>query len=311
MGSPLAFLYSSIDSAKRKVMDALANPVDTWKNGMDDANLGAKKHLEQLATMPMPGQGGQPNQAVVDDVLNAVTSFTPAGILAGPRAKGIDNVALAYAMKDLRAGRKPDEIWADRNWAKGPDGFWRTEIDDSKAAINAPYGPAQKYPDEPPVRSTGDNQDLSTALHFPKFAEAYPDIYGNSTLTAKTNPYLGKGYQEGMFMRYAGGQAGGQLHVRGGTPEDTLSVTLHELQHAVQRKEGFAGGGNPNMFKTNDPQAAFKLYQRLGGEAESRLVQERMNLSPVQRRMEYPYDPDIFKQLTGVPLDQLILSPAP
>jgi len=153
------------------------------------------------------------------------------------------------------------------------------------------------------------------------------------------------------------------------------STVLHELQHAIQQREGFARGGSPEMFKSSsssleglhsyddmahaeqilkmakdngksvdelmknpprwvtqnhiaiaknfenrpdkdlqyaknyiiektDPHEA---YQRLAGEAESRLTQSRMNLTPEQRLAQYPYEPEYFEKATGVPLNSLIV----
>ena len=126
------------------------------------------------------------------------------------------------------------------------------------------------------------------------------------------------------------------------------STLLHEIQHAIQQKEGFARGGNPSQMadtfgengiltdrgsalskeidklkksngwldinnadnaqwdkfknsplykkvigledelkkETIDPN---KLYQRLGGELESRSVQRRMNMTPKERLSSDPY----------------------
>ena len=52
--------------------------------------------------------------------------------------------------------------------------------------------------------------------------------------------------------------------------------------------------------------APAKAYPRLAGEAEARLVQSRMNLTPEERLSKYPWNADYFKQQTGVGLDDLI-----
>jgi hypothetical protein len=51
----------------------------------------------------------------------------------------------------------------------------------------------------------------------------------------------------------------------------------------------------------------YQEYKRLAGEAEARLTQSRMNLTPEQRLAQYPYDPEYFEQATGVPLNSLIV----
>lgn len=52
---------------------------------------------------------------------------------------------------------------------------------------------------------------------------------------------------------------------------------------------------------------AFNNYQRLAGEAEARLTQSRLNMTPEQRMAQYPYDPEYFMQATGVPFNELIV----
>ena len=47
--------------------------------------------------------------------------------------------------------------------------------------------------------------------------------------------------------------------------------------------------------------AGHNLYKRLAGEAEARLTQARMNMTPEERLMSYPYD------MLDVPQDQLII----
>jgi len=142
------------------------------------------------------------------------------------------------------------------------------------------------------------------------------------------------------------------------------STALHELQHAIQQREGFSQGGSSDFFvskmldeKNNldsqidylnkqmsiiakkekmtpvekdaydmlmeqrmqlvpryqqlqDPQfvrsEAFKQYNRLGGEAESRLTQERMDLTPEERLQYFPYNQG--KYGLDVPFNELVVN---
>ena len=114
------------------------------------------------------------------------------------------------------------------------------------------------------------------------------------------------------------------LTVRGYTPDGgAKSDLLHELQHAVQQREGFAKGGSPEAVREDAlkmvrrdvasgaiddtvramqmlPMYQQHVYNRLAGEAEARAVQKRMNLTPEQRRATFPLDS------YDVPIDQLI-----
>lgn len=65
----------------------------------------------------------------------------------------------------------------------------------------------------------------------------------------------------------------------------------------------------PRAQQLQDPvylrDEAFKKYQRLGGEAESRLTQERMNLTPEERLQYFPYTQG--KYGLDVPFNELII----
>lgn len=97
-----------------------------------------------------------------------------------------------------------------------------------------------------------------------------------------------------------------------------LSTALHELQHAVQRREGMAAGGTPDSVKSalgNEElanlysrQELYNAYQRLAGEAEARMTQARQMMTPQQRIAQYPYDPQYFQGATGVPMNSLIVN---
>ena len=69
------------------------------------------------------------------------------------------------------------------------------------------------------------------------------------------------------------------------------SHAAHEVQHEIQRHEGFAKGGN---YLDRD-------YHRLAGEAEARATQARMNMDMPQRLATFPEDS------YDVPMDQLIV----
>ena len=74
-------------------------------------------------------------------------------------------------------------------------------------------------------------------------------------------------------------------------------LMLHELQHAIQKREGFASGGS-------QAEAGLDAYMRLAGEAEARAVQQRAWMSPEVRRQRYPLAGD---KLENIPIDQLII----
>ena len=74
---------------------------------------------------------------------------------------------------------------------------------------------------------------------------------------------------------------------------DTHSVLLHELQHAVQRDEGFNVGPSSSdaaaLAGARHGIAPFDAYQRSMGESEARAVQSRMGLPDEQRGAVPPW----------------------
>jgi hypothetical protein len=78
------------------------------------------------------------------------------------------------------------------------------------------------------------------------------------------------------------------------------STALHELQHAIQQREGFETGGMRQEFgrgfknrpvdpKTGKQLTPWETYRALVGETEARLVQDRRWMTPAERRFIPPY----------------------
>jgi hypothetical protein len=302
------------------------------------------------------------------------------GIFGGVGAETAPRETFNKAAKLDEAGVEPAAIWRETGWAKGPDGKWRFEIDDSKAKLVKKTW-EQKGPD---VGYLPNATLVPDAMRHSDLYKAYPDIRNNEFLSrsfydAKKAPELSGSYSP-YFQ---------QIEINAPNAPAARSGLLHELQHAVQEREGFARGGGPNEFNQakdaqlardalsfrkevdalgfskdadwiakenavvqryhdvgapdwlpsaearnlardtyNNPNAQLEelvklygldknvtpkkpmdLYRSLAGEAEARLVQQRMNMTPAQRAAQFPFDPAYFKSATGVPLDDLIFAP--
>lgn len=135
----------------------------------------------------------------------------------------------------------PKEVWKKTGTFKGVDGALRQEIDDS-ASI-----PGHR------LYSWGEREDLKQgnstvvrrqkALLHPKLSAAYPET--------KTIPvFLKPGSESGSFANdpsFYGPQITAGASRENGAANK--SVMLHELQHAIQEREGWARGGSPDQFK--------------------------------------------------------------
>lgn len=161
------------------------------------------------------------------------------GMFGGASAKTADHAALARAQALESSGAPRDAIWNDTGWFKGADGQWRFEIDDSASAFNG----LNAEPQTTPMRS---------AIKHPSLYQAYPDVISIQAREAT----LGNG-NKGV---YYGPELGEAIDISWSAP-DKRSVMLHELQHAIQQREGFSGGGNSRQFKGDTPNPAVDIYR--------------------------------------------------
>lgn len=102
-------------------------------------------------------------------------------------------------------------------------------------------------------------------------------------------------YMQGMKKGLAELQAG-KIWPEVNEPKVRSSL-LHELQHAIQDREGFARGGsveefigkiNPETGLEYTPEEAKRMYKLMGGEIEARMTQKRMDYSPLYRKFVFP-----------------------
>jgi hypothetical protein len=255
-----------------------------------------------------------------------------AGMFAGVSAKTADKAALAKAESLEKSGAAPEAIWKETGWFKSRDGNWRFEIDDSasewlkkpkkatdeefrsflqannaKKDFDALREAARQSPDFSIPKLFQDNPGLKDRVDWSrKVIGDYKNKYLNAQPQSGVawdfldHDPLYRAYPKIAEVRTTYDPAGsggaympGLDHVTLG-PGKERSTMLHELQHAIQQREGFGKGGGW-------ADAANGNYRSLLGEVESRAVQSRMNMTPAQRASSFPlssYD---------VPWDDLIV----
>lgn len=183
-------------------------------------------------------------------------------------------------------------------WFKGGDGKWRYEIPDSESRFKGMSG----------------DMNLGNLLDHPALYDAYPEL---ASMPVKRLPaesrYLAA-HDPTSNSLYLNLDALAKKSLAEGTDpvQLTKSGLLHEIQHAVQDKEGFTPGANidstrgwlnrkifeaaqearraGNLEKgeqldrlmslvqnraLTDSEFGYKLYRRIGGEVESNNVQRR------------------------------------
>jgi hypothetical protein len=229
--------------------------------------------------------------------------------------------ALDMAEQMAARGASRDEIWdATSKHLEGtpyagavagkhsPDGKARFEIDDSRSTFN----------------EIGNGRDYLT--HPDGMFKAYRDVPGMQDLGDVRVMRSGRA-DEGAFM--GSGSPIESLHIGKGS-SDPRSIALHEYQHGIQAREGFARGGSPEKMpdlmqqqeevvalttkyqsdgmtfkqaleKAKAELSPYAAYRRLAGETEARNVQTRRDMTPEERRARRPWETQ------DVPDDQQIV----
>lgn len=165
-----------------------------------------------------------------------------AGIFGGRLAKTADQTALRTAEEMHAGGADRGAIWDKTGWFQGGDGKWRFEIPDDKAQMNPNvYGSGI-----PPGRWGR----IAGEVWHKDLYDAYPDLRNATGMVESRMPGSPAG---GSYSAPGLARSGEEtIHIQSPTVDEARSVGLHELQHAVQEREGFASGGNPAMFKQGD-----------------------------------------------------------
>ena len=207
--------------------------------------------------------------------------------IAGERARTADRAALEDAREMEKQGMDAAEIFRETGWYMGRDGKWRFEFDDSAMRYSR-MGDAQFRRNHPKYAQyqellekvfTGEeltaqeegrlqsldetwgreggrlservargNAYLEDILDHPVLFEAYPQLRETRIRFSE----LGDG-ENGNYDRKTNTITLSEK-LRS-APEDTL---VHEIQHAIQQAEGFAGGASPEYWDSR-MQAGYSL----------------------------------------------------
>lgn len=209
--------------------------------------------------------------------------------MAGPKAKTASSKSLALAEAMEEDGASREEIWQKTGWIRGADGQWRFEVDDSKAEFR-PNGDARLL-GEPRYRRLeeltdkwGDSfekggealteeeeaemealeeeysdrvwekkYELQDFLKHDELYEAYPLLRHTTVRFEKLDPGV-----KGKFDKRNGAIIlSDSLFGKG--PE----TLLHEIQHIIQKYEGFQGGTSPEYWARRDYESGDRIQERL------------------------------------------------
>lgn len=175
---------------------------------------------------------------------------------AGRNANGANLESLREAQEMQAAGADMESIRKATGWHEGMDGKWRFEINDSRMQLRADAADIPNY------------TTLGELVDAPELFEAYPDM-ADLSVTFHT---LEDGQNGGYSRKFDSIELSRDLKNR---PEALLNSLIHEVQHAIQSREGFASGANPAYWN-----------RRMENGFDSRTAEERREGARLQEQYE-------------------------
>lgn len=263
-----------------------------------------KKKLDNAFKTPTEGSAFPASRLILSQLLEKIKRKYKAGnekntrfSIIGERGAGssadserlLRNLSSAREM-ERRGGYDAGYIKFVTGWERGKDGKWRTENSDDwrfrPEVLNGEYD---------------EIQTLGDAIDAPELFSLYPELRDCSLAFLPAREMKGA---SGYFDR-----AGEEIAVSEDlTPDEIRSTLIHEIQHWIQEKEGFARGGNLSdaddaAADTPSPQGATEdkpraemvdvpvpgaevsaVYRRFAGEVEARNAEFRAEL-PLEQRL--------------------------
>lgn len=230
---------------------------------------------------------------------------------AEERTARIDNLSVARKMEEEKKDAKA--IKMATGWERGADGKWRYEMPDAKIkdTMNVGGGHIVKRYEDDMLWNGG---KLSDVIDAPELFKAYPQL---KDMRIETDAIMNDMPSHGEYDSKTN-----TITIHADELKYMNGILNHEIQHAIQDIEGFAKGGSPrlvrgevkkrfdevtkqikqlraegkedeakalieknrglyNAYTKNDD---YNSYKSLAGEVEARNVQERLNMTPEERR---------------------------
>lgn len=230
---------------------------------------------------------------------------------ADERTFRMDNLSVARKMEEEKKDAKAIKIAT--GWERGADGKWRYEMPDAmiKDTMDVGGGHIVKRYEDDMLWNGG---KLSDVIDAPELFKAYPHL---KDVRIETDAIMNDMPSNGEYNAKTN-----TITIHADELKYMNSILNHEIQHAIQSIEGFDRGGSPrlvrgeikkrlaevtkkirqlraegkedeakaiveknrglyNAYQANDD---YNSYKSLAGEVEARNVQERMNMTPEERR---------------------------
>ena len=190
-----------------------------------------KGYLSLLGNEINAGLTGQPTRSVIGQM-----TPKPLQIFIGNNSKAFNTPAAETYLKMEKTDATPEEMWAATGTFRGVDGKLRQEISDVPAQLLN--------------KQKNFEGKLHETLSHPELFKNYPALqYYDTDITSEIalpehmkKTLIGRGGGSFTQKDFVTGEP--KITAKAYSEEDKRAL-LHELQHAVQAKEGFARGGSP------------------------------------------------------------------
>ena len=231
-------------------LDALDNNSDFVDQSSREDNF----RLDTLYNGLMDEKDNRPDNESYDQIIGI------AGARKLDRTEGnsyrMDNLNIARQME--HQGKPAKKLWIATGWMRGKDGKWRFEIPDGKIIVDK-FKNARKNNlelDALDERFFGNNTDyelsnkeeylydaltdksiihLADIFDAPTLYKAYPDLQDILILFGRIN---------GAYAQFLPGLDAIELDYNTTSPKELRLSLIHEIQHAIQEREGFSTGAN-------------------------------------------------------------------
>jgi hypothetical protein len=304
LGTRLGLLFSNPSGA----MQQMNQQAGAYNQASMLATQAERNAMRGLPVTPEQAQAKQ----YVDKKLEDVGSGF-AGTFIGKNAKLWDKLAEQRFLQLEKAGMAPEQIWKETGTLRGLDNKLRQEFSDKNATAAYTH-----------LQESGTNRLAEKAIDNPLYEANYPHLSKVSQLGLRQNPQSGS-FEWSYFDNPQLGS--GHLVAKAPNLNELKSVGIHEMQHGIQKLEGFSGGTNLQQVKMYEipqvylnkanklmdeaekltaqdklaeaskkmsernkilNQGKYAVYARNAGEVEARLTQNRMNLTDAERRAMFP-----------------------
>ena len=236
---------------------------------------------------------------------NGLLGMAEVGMFVGAGSKAFDKAMAFTASKLEKKGVSPQEIWKETGTVRGPDGQWRQEISDKEAFIkgNKPFEDVIMGAYDRGVLETGDQlykTNVGDVMYHSPLKEAYPELMDIETQMMRK----GSNARGSLGTDKASNEQ--ILSVKKDLPpEEARSTMLHELQHAVQEKEGFGVGGNVDTM-ARLRSTVYEKIEDLNSQMGSYVKAMDASTDPLEKAaLKQQYDAAIEERMKLVPFAQL------